>query len=210
MRPPARGSEDCCTLWARAGIGPGVTTMSTDRAAAAWDRRKRPTDDGSDPAPDPAAWIRRHQPALYWFLKSLRCPADFIEDCMQEALTRALRRPFVLRMGDRSAAGWLRTTVRNLYFMELRRRRQRPEVSDRGAIERAWEVFHETPLAQSALRDCLDELAPRAQRAIELRYHENAGRAAIADELGLTEHGVKSLLRRVRDRLRSCVEEKIQ
>lgn len=175
---------------------------------------RQPTaDDADDPAAvstDPAAWIQRHQTPLYWYLRSLRCPADLIEDCMQEALTRAIRRPFVLRMRERSAGRWLRTTARNAYLMELRRRRRRPEILDLDAVDRAFEELHDTRLAEDALRACIDGLAPRAQRAVELRYHQGAGRAVMARELGVSEDGVKSMLRRIRSALRACVEEKLR
>jgi RNA polymerase sigma-70 factor (ECF subfamily) len=60
-----------------------------------------------------------------------------------------------------------------------------------------------------ALRTCVETLNGRAQQAIDLHYREDQSRAAIASTLGMTEDGVKSLLRRTRDLLRKCIESKM-
>jgi RNA polymerase sigma factor (sigma-70 family) len=61
-----------------------------------------------------------------------------------------------------------------------------------------------------ALRECLSQLEGRAQEAIELHYREHAGREAIAERLGMKPDGVKTLLRRMRQVLRECIERKLK
>jgi len=45
---------------------------------------------------------------------------------------------------------------------------------------------------------------------LDLRYARRAGRTAIAERIGLKETGVKTLLQRIRARLRACVERRIR
>jgi DNA-directed RNA polymerase specialized sigma24 family protein len=49
----------------------------------------------------------------------------------------------------------------------------------------------------------------RARQAIDLFYRDNRSRTEIGQTLEMTEDGVKSLLRRTREILRKCVEEKV-
>ena len=47
-----------------------------------------------------------------------------------------------------------------------------------------------------ALRRCVEGLPERQRQAIELRYSKRESRSGMARLLGMTENGVKSLLRR--------------
>ena len=60
-----------------------------------------------------------------------------------------------------------------------------------------------------ALRACVAGLDNRARRALELRYRDEATRTDMAADLGMSEEGVKSLLARIRDRLRDCIERRL-
>jgi DNA-directed RNA polymerase specialized sigma24 family protein len=61
-----------------------------------------------------------------------------------------------------------------------------------------------------ALRDCVEQLESRSRMAVDLQYRVEAGREAIAAALGMKPDGVKTLLRRVRQVLRECVERKLK
>ena len=141
---------------------------------------------------------------------SVRCPADLAEDLLQEALTLGVQRPFVLHMQDAEAERWLRTTARNLFFMHLRRQRRRPEVEDAEVLERVWTQEADSDERAEALQQCLDSLTGRAQQALQLRYQEGMSRKAIGKRLGITTHGIKSMLARVRMTLRTCIERQIR
>ncbi|HLQ37550.1 MAG TPA: hypothetical protein VK348_07100, partial [Planctomycetota bacterium] len=62
----------------------------------------------------------------------------------------------------------------------------------------------------AALRACVERLDGRARRAVELSYgigaDDPSSRARVAVELGMKENGVKTLLQRVRQTLRECVQ----
>ena len=53
---------------------------------------------------------------------------------------------------------------------------------------------------------CLEKLAGRAKQSIELQYQQGLGREEVADTLGMSPDGVKTLLRRTRQKLRECIE----
>ncbi len=60
-----------------------------------------------------------------------------------------------------------------------------------------------------ALRGCVETLDGRSRSVVSLRYARGESRGKIATELGMSLDGVKSLLRRVRQLLRECVERRI-
>ena len=66
------------------------------------------------------------------------------------------------------------------------------------------------PRCLDALRDCISNLEGRAQEVINLHYRDKAGRDAIATQLGMQPDGVKTLLRRIRQVLRECIERKVK
>lgn len=161
------------------------------------------------------AWVRRHQDGLWRWLRFLGCPADLAEDVMQDALLAALHAGIDRDRTDAVASGWLRSTARNLCRSALRRSHRRPECELLPEVE-AEAAFksHAGDDGGSdyvhALRTCLGKLEPRHRRAVQLRYGDDAPRAAIAAELDLGEEGVKTLLRRLRAGLRACVERALE
>ena len=60
------------------------------------------------------------------------------------------------------------------------------------------------------LKHCLDELAPQARRAVDLRYEEDRSPAQIAALLGWSAESAYSILSRARTFLRECVERRMQ
>jgi RNA polymerase sigma-70 factor (ECF subfamily) len=61
-----------------------------------------------------------------------------------------------------------------------------------------------------ALQECFDRLTQRAKLSLRMRFKEGASREAIADALGITEHGAKNLMQRAKSQLRECVEGKLK
>ena len=61
----------------------------------------------------------------------------------------------------------------------------------------------------AALKDCTENLSDRAQRALQLRYRDQATREQIATDLDLSPHGAKNLLQRAKQRLRDCLKRKL-
>ena len=101
--------------------------------------------------------------------------------------------------------------ARNFYLKSLRRPAVlgEPELE---AAEAAWTGFARQdggPEHLAALRLCVEELDGRAREAVKMQYEERRSREALGAALGLSQDGVKSLMRRVRTALRACVERRI-
>ncbi len=61
----------------------------------------------------------------------------------------------------------------------------------------------------SALRDCVSELEGRSRTIITLRYAEGQTSEKIAAELKLSAANVRTILKRVRETLKQCVERRM-
>jgi RNA polymerase sigma-70 factor (ECF subfamily) len=156
--------------------------------------------------------VLRHQDSVRGFLLFLGCPAAKVDDLVQDAFLAVLSGGFADR-GDASAGAYLRKVARHLFLKSLRNEERRPRVLDLAAAEGAWTRFEGDDGGDrylQALRHCLEGLAGRPREVLDLRYHENLQRNAIARALGLSESGVKSILVRTRQRLRDCVERRLE
>ena len=165
-------------------------------------------------AADLVAWVGRHQRAAWRYLRFLQVDADLVDDLLQEALLAAVAEGLPERP-DAVVRAWLRTTIRNLWLMELRRQERRPSLgplTDHVLADAAVESFAvEDGSGDSVLvhlRVCLEQLGPRARQAVQRRYGDGASRTEIAVELELGTEGAKTLLRRAREQLGVCIENR--
>jgi RNA polymerase sigma-70 factor (ECF subfamily) len=164
--------------------------------------RHRPDDDAA------AAFVRRHQRGVWRFLRALGCPAHAADEVAQDALLLALERA----VADDAAPAFRRQTAK---FVWLRRQRDERRAAERlvAAAERLWQRDCERDDGDgliAALRACVEALPPRSRLAVQRTYGEDAGRSELAQELGLGEHGVRTLLQRVRATLKDCVERRLE
>jgi RNA polymerase sigma-70 factor (ECF subfamily) len=110
-------------------------------------------------------------------------------------------RPFV---------AWAIGIARNQVSLYLRRRRRDRHVFDEqtiGSIEAAF-IDAEQSSKLEHLRECVEQLEPRAGQLCALRYREDLKPRAIAKLIGMTPNAVAKALQRIRDLLRACVERK--
>ncbi|MEM9802532.1 MAG: sigma-70 family RNA polymerase sigma factor [Planctomycetota bacterium] len=156
--------------------------------------------------------VLAHQGPLRAFLRYLGCPSGVVDDLVQETFLTFLSAEFEVR-DERSTARYLRTIARHLFLKSLRRLDRDPPQLDLEAADDVWAEFQEdaggVPYLD-ALRRCLHGVQGRARVALDLRYSDNLGRAAIARQLKITESGVHSILVRARRRLRECVERRLR
>jgi len=160
-----------------------------------------------------AAFVGRHQRAVWRWLRALGCEPHRADEHCQDALLAALQVGVDGLPADEAAA-WLRTTSRNLFLMELRQLRRRPPVVAVEVLERQWQQLRADAdagdAALAALADCVHHLPERERALVEQRYVQQRSRAAMAQQQGIGEAGIKMALRRVRARLRACIEGKLQ
>lgn len=163
------------------------------------------------PAVDLGDLVREHQADLWRYLRYLGCEAAEADDLVQETFLALVRQPPELRSPE-AMAGYLRTAARNQLLMLRRRQGRELATADLELAENVWaEATDESGLSNwlEALADCLKTaITERTRKAIDLFYRDRVSRAEVARQLAMAPDGVKTLLRRGRSALRTCVERK--
>ncbi|MEZ5963562.1 MAG: sigma-70 family RNA polymerase sigma factor [Planctomycetota bacterium] len=157
------------------------------------------------------ALVQRHGGAVRRHLRFLGAPPPVADDLTQETFLVLLRRP-PRDLGEAALGAWLRATARNLFLAARRSPRPGLDLGDEDALDAAWlrlEGDDDGAARTAALRACLETLTARERDLLALRYGDEAGRATIAVRLGLSVEGVKAMWRRVKARLRACVERRM-
>ncbi len=169
--------------------------------------------------PDPLEIIRAHQAEVWRYLRYLGAQPEAAEDLCQETFLAWLdsKQEEIRSLGHIRLRGWLRGVARNLYLASLRRARRLPvlELESEVGLAAAEEVWLRRAgedggeLYLAALQHCMARLEDREREALAHRYGENASREGIGKLMGLSDDGVKSLLRRTRARLKHCIQAKV-
>lgn len=155
--------------------------------------------------------VQTYQAMVWRYLRLMGCESALAEDLTQEVFLSVYRKPFV-QVSEAATSGYLRTLARNQYVDWLRRHNKRVSI-DFDQVEHVWSEVEQQGDGGNrwleSLRECVDSLEKRARRIVELRYHDQLPIRKVADELGMKESGVKTLLGRLKNRLRECVERKV-
>ncbi len=167
--------------------------------------RMRPRDVEAPEPPDGVeALVRRHQAAVWRYLRVLGADRETADELLQETFVVLLRGGFEVR-SDAATRGYLRETARRLWLGDRRRRRAVREVEEADLVWHGAVGEGDGQEQVEALRRCLDGLAPRARTALIACRVEERRRDDVAAELGLEVEGLKTLLRRTLDGLRDCM-----
>ena len=158
-----------------------------------------------------AQLVVKHRHGLLAYLYGVLPDAHVAEDLFQEVCVVAVRKAAEFQDGT-NFVGWARTIARNKIREHLRRR-SGIAVDDAffEGLESAFDAVREgldTDLRKEALRRCLGELQERARQMLAWRYEEGLSAAGIAGRTGQSRAGVNSLLQRIREILRECVERR--
>jgi RNA polymerase sigma-70 factor (ECF subfamily) len=168
--------------------------------------------------PSPAAVSRvqslfvRYLPALRGFVTSLVVDYSLVDDVVQETFITVTAKADSFEPGTNFKA-WTWTIARHKTLQALHTARRQRRLSD-AAIESLcaqdesleWE---EAETAQRHLDACVDELAPKARLAVELRYRHAHRVGEVARRMGWTANAVHVALSRARKVLRDCVERRL-
>ncbi len=154
--------------------------------------------------------VNRFQAGIWRYLRYLGCEVAQADDLTQETFLAVIRKPFDHR-SDQETASYLRKAARNQFLMAIRKRRKGPTLNDLQTAEEVWASVAAEGSNDylDALDECLEALNGRPLQVIHLQYRDNQSRQSIAGELGMSEDGVKTLLRRTRARLRECVKRRL-
>lgn len=165
---------------------------------------------------DLASLVGVHQAEVYRYLRYLGAERLAAEDLLQETFLAAYAGPSALDPGTPACAAWLRGIARNKFLMHCRKERtERVHVHSAG-VERAEEVWSSEYLRDGdgfdyleALRGCFSKLGSRHQTILKEFYEGRKSREQLAADFELTDDGVKSMLRRLRESLASCVRKSL-
>jgi RNA polymerase sigma-70 factor, ECF subfamily len=155
------------------------------------------------------ALISRHQAGVWRYLRLLGCESALADDLTQETFLAVLEEPFD-DYAPAASAAYLRTIARRKFAQHCER--NRVKYGDLDAAESVWAEIARDDSGQAqleALDHCLEKLAPRTRKALELRYASQASREDIAREIGLSEDGAKNLIQRAKEALRECIERRM-
>ena len=161
---------------------------------------------------DLAALMREHQAGVWRFLRALGAETHLADDLTQETFLALYRSEFEQRSRGQTVA-WLRIVAKNLFLKSRRNAGKQVSVAELEHVESQWnELAGEedgSGLAE-ALRECLKQLEDKPRQALDLQYKEGKKRVEIAEKLGMTDDGIKTLLRRTKARLRKCMELRVK
>lgn len=159
-----------------------------------------------------AAQVVEEQYLPVWrYLRFLGCSESLADDLAQETFVVLLNRPHE-RSEPEALPAYLRSIARNLYLKSLRKAKSAPSPHDLEQADSVWERYarpEDWEAHLEAVRGCLDSLDARDRDLVEKYYRRDTTRAGAAADFGLTEEGLKTHLRRLKDRLKRCVQGKL-
>lgn len=161
---------------------------------------------------DPAQLIEKYQVGVWRYLRALGCEPALADDLTQETFLSVLQHPFT-DFGPAATAAYLRKVAHNHFISSQRRVGKVIAVENIEEFDQAWEQWagdDDGEAMVEALRECFQELTPRARLALEMRFRKRESRANIAAALGISEHGAKNLMQRAKQLLRKCIEGKVR
>jgi RNA polymerase sigma-70 factor (ECF subfamily) len=156
--------------------------------------------------------MREHQAGVWRYLRALGAEAALADDLTQEVFLAVYRKPFEQR-GKGQTVSYLRIVAKNLLLKARRNAGKVIAVAELEQVETEWVqlVGDEDGAALSeALKECLKQLEDKPRQVLDLQYKEGKQRIEIAEALGMTDDGIKTLLRRTKARLRKCMEMKVK
>ena len=155
--------------------------------------------------------IVKHRHGVVAFLYSIVPDYHAVEDMFQEICLVAIQKAGEFQEGT-NFAGWLRAIARNKIREHLRKR-SGVALDDAffDGLDHAFDAARaaiDPDQRKEALRHCLGELQEGSRRLLAWRYVEGLAPAAIGERMGRTRVGVNSLLQRIRETLKECVERR--
>ncbi|MEW4489924.1 sigma-70 family RNA polymerase sigma factor [Thalassoglobus sp. JC818] len=158
--------------------------------------------------------VEQHE-QLRSFVRTLGVAPDWVDDLAQEVFLVAWREIDSFD-SQRDLGKWLRGIARNLVRNELRKDKRRHRILHQQLSEvlvRAPETSVEAEdwnqYRMSALRDCVEQLAPKSRKIVAGRYGDGWRAPDLADSLGMTATAVRQALMRIREQLKQCIEFRV-
>jgi RNA polymerase sigma-70 factor (ECF subfamily) len=153
----------------------------------------------------------QHSPALRGFILSLMPDFGRVDDVLQETFLTVSRKAEDFVPGS-NFMGWACAIARFKVLEAVRANPHAPQALSEEVLESLCACEPEPEEQQERLKflaDCLNQLAPQARRAVELRYQQAHKPSEIAQIMGWSADAVYVALSRARVVLRECVSRKL-
>jgi len=153
--------------------------------------------------------VLRHRHALLALIRSFIPDPHAVEDIFQEVSLVAIEKAAEFLDGTNFPA-WARAIARFKIREHLRARRG-VALSDAffDGMESAFAQGEDLEERKEALRRCLGQLPEKSRQLLAWRYADGLDPAGIAGRMRHTRTGVNSLLQRLRESLRECLDRQI-
>ena len=157
-----------------------------------------------------------HQMELYRYVQFLGADQSLADDIVQEVFISVYYHKNLPDFGDvDQRIAWLRSVAKNLFYKQCRKHKRQVNLTEEilSRLEFYWD--HSTKddalfLKKEALVECLKTLPEKQSIAIQMRYKKRLSRQQMAEELKMSENGIKSFLQRLRQALGKCIKLKLQ
>ncbi len=164
----------------------------------------------ADPKLELEQLVETHQHGVWRYLRFLGASEAEADDLTQETFLEVWRKPFE-QLSRAATAAYLRNVAKNRFLMFIRARGRRPAVIDLEQAEHDFAQFARDDGGDAqveALNDCMGRLDGRARQAVDLFYRDGHSREEAAKLMGMKDEGMKTLLRRIKEILRECMESR--
>jgi RNA polymerase sigma-70 factor (ECF subfamily) len=157
--------------------------------------------------------MQRHLQPLRGFL-ALRAPApDLIDEVAHDAFVFAYQNMRDFATG--SMQPWLRTIAHNLLRDRLKAYARESTKHERYSEQVRWEMALEAsdkPVSDESdhLASCLEKLRHHQRTILDLRYEAQLSCDEIAQRTGRSTLAIRTVLMRVRQQLRKCIEIQLE
>lgn len=156
--------------------------------------------------------LARERRMIESFIRAIVADAHLVEDVIQEVYIIVAQKHADFADGTNFGA-WVREIARRTALNQIRKTSRRAAALEPDALDALEANFDLAPDAweaeKRALRTCLEKLPPESARVLDLRYIDEAPLARIAAAVGRSVDGVKAMLRRLREKLADCAEERL-
>jgi len=155
-------------------------------------------------------FIGEQIPRIYGLVMRLWPNPSLAEELVQKTVFDAVRGFASFDPSKGNAENWILGIAQNNIRLELRRRASRPSVD--GDLSNYLETIDREPLPDEIIeqretavlvRAAMRKLESREQTVLKAKYIENLSAQQIAQQIGVTEKAVHSLLYRARNSLRT-------
>lgn len=162
--------------------------------------------------------VRRYQGRLRAYACQYIDSASDVFEIVQDAFLNTYKHLDRFEPG-RAFYPWIRTICHNLVLNYFRSRRSKRAIQLQLVDDAIWERLDTDGLVEDdlasahkieTLRECMQRLAKSQQQLVRDRYHHRVAVKEIAATQGASAASVSMRLRRIRDRLKKCMDERMK